>query len=205
VAAQRWTSGPPWRGHSDLPGREPLRDNWDVTTTELPTPLPGAYLVRAISPREEVALEAFYAALSPDNREARFHGAASIGDLAAHAFCAAEGQGRHGVVAEALDPDGRWVIVGHLCLEPLGDGTAELAVAVADRWQHHGVGRALMREALAWARRHELRALLASVRWSNTAMLRLLRDTGGPVTYLAEDAGVVDAMLGLAESRPHAA
>jgi GNAT superfamily N-acetyltransferase len=176
-----------------------------MTTIEMPTPLPGAYLVRAISSGDEVALQAFYAALSPDSREARFHGAASIGDRAAHAFSVAEGHGRHGVVAEALDHDGRWVIVGHLCLEPLGDGTAELAVAVADRWQHHGVGRALLREALAWARHHELRALLASVRWGNAPMLRLLRETGRPVTYAAEDAGVVDVLLGLAEPLPHAA
>ena len=176
-----------------------------MTTIGLPTPLPGAYLVRAISPGDEVALEAFYAALSPDSREARFHGAASIGERAAHAFCVAEGHGRHGVVAEALDSDGRWVIVGHLCLEPLGDGTAELAVAVADRWQHHGVGRALLREALAWAPRHGVHVLVASVRWSNAPMLRLLRSTGRPVTYGTEDGGVLDVSLSITEPLPHAA
>lgn len=176
-----------------------------MTTTGLPRPLPGAYLVRAIAPGDEVALAAFYAELSADSREARFHGAASIGGRSAHAFCVAEDEGRHGVVAEALDRDGRWVIVGHLCLEPLGDGTAELAIAVADAWQHHGIGRALLREALAWARRHDLRALLASVRWSNGPMLRMLRDTGRPVTYAGEDGGVVDVVLGLAGPLPHAA
>jgi GNAT superfamily N-acetyltransferase len=175
-----------------------------MTTTELPTPLPGAFLVRVIVPGDEIGLEAFYAELSADSREARFHGAASVGSRAAHAFCAAEGEGRHGVVAEALDHDGHWVIVGHLCLEPLGDGTAELAATVADAWQHHGVGRALLREALTWARRHDVRALLASVRWSNGPMLRLLRDTG-PVTFGAEDAGVVDVTLAVTEPLPHVA
>jgi GNAT superfamily N-acetyltransferase len=182
-----------------------VSDNWVVTTTELPRPLPGAFLIRAIAPGDEAALAAFYGALSPDSREARFHGAASVRDKAAHSFCAAEHERRHGVVAEALDHDGRWVIVGHLCLEPLGDGTAELAIAVADAWQHHGVGRALLREAFAWARRHDVGALLASVRWSNGPMLRLLRDTGRPVTYGTEDAGVVDVAVAIAEPLPHVA
>jgi GNAT superfamily N-acetyltransferase len=176
-----------------------------METSELPRPLPGAFLVRAIAPGDELALETFYGGLSPDSREARFHGAASIGNGAAHAFCAAEGHGRHGVIAEALDHDGRWVIVGHLCVEPLADGTAELAVAVADRWQHHGVGRALMREALAWAPRHGVRLLVASVRWSNAPMLRLLRSLGRPVTFGPADGGVVDVLVAVAEPLPNAA
>jgi GNAT superfamily N-acetyltransferase len=182
-----------------------VRDNWVMTTAELPRPLPGAFLIRAIAPGDEAALEAFYGALSPASREARFHGEASVGDKAAHSFCAAEHEGRHGVVAESLARDGRWIMVGHLCLEPLPDGTAEVAVAVADAWQHHGVGRALLREAIEWARRHDVRALLASVRWSNGPMLRLLRDTGRLVTFGAEDSGVVDVMLAITDPLPHAA
>jgi GNAT superfamily N-acetyltransferase len=176
-----------------------------MTMTELPSRLPGAFLVRLIGPSDVPGLEAFYAALSPDSREARFHGAASVGDQAAHSFCAAEHEGRHGVVAEALDRDGRWVIVGHLCLEPFGDGTAEIAVAVADAWQHHDVGGTLLREAIAWARRHDVRVLLASIRCSNAAMLRLLRSVGQPVSFGEEDGGVVDVRLDLTNPMPHAA
>ena len=176
-----------------------------MTITEVPTSLPGAFLIRAIVPGDERALEAFYAGLSPDSREARFHGAASVDHRAAHAFCAAEHEGRLGVVAEALDTDGRWVIVGHLCLEPLDPDTAEIAVAVADAWQHHGVGRALLREALTWARRHGVETLLASVRWSNTPMLRLLRSVGQPVAVGNEDAEIVDVHLDVTEPLPHAA
>jgi GNAT superfamily N-acetyltransferase len=182
-----------------------LRDNVDMTTTELPATLPGAFLIRAIAPGDVAALEGFYAGLSPDSREARFHGASSVGDRAAHAFCAAEHEGRHGVVAEAIGEDGRWVIVGHLCVEPLGDATAEIAVAVADAWQHHGVGRALVLEAVSWARRHDVRVLLASVRWSNAPMLRLLRSIGRPVSFGREDAGVVDVRIPLAAPLPNAA
>jgi GNAT superfamily N-acetyltransferase len=176
-----------------------------MTTVDLPATLPGAFLIRAIAPGDVGALEAFYQGLSADSREARFHGATSVGDRAAHAFCAAEHEGRHGVVAEALGSDGRWTIVGHLCLEPLGDGTAEIAVAVADAWQHHGVGRALLIEAIKWARQHHLSVLLATIRWSNAAMLRLLRTVGRPVTFGGEDAGIVDVRLDVAARVPHAA
>jgi len=176
-----------------------------MTTTGLPTTLPGAFLIRAIAPGDVTALEAFYDGLSPDSREARFHGAASVGDRAAHTFCAAEHEGRHGVVAEALEGDGCWVIVGHLCLEPFGDGTAEIAVAVADAWQHHGVGRALILEAIKWAGRHRIGVLLASVRWSNAPMLRLLRSMGDFVTFGGEDAGIVDVRLDLGARVPNAA
>lgn len=176
-----------------------------MATTELPRPLPGAFLIRVIAPGDEAALEAFYGALSPDSLEARFHGAASVGDKAAHSFCAAEHEGRHGVVAEALDRDGRWIMVGHLCLEPLPDGTAEVALAVADAWQHHGVGRALLLEAIEWARRHDLRALLASVRWTNGPMLRLFRSIGLPITFGDEGGSAVNVKLSVVGTVPHAA
>ena len=182
-----------------------VRDNWGMTTTELPATLPGAFLVRAIAPGDVATLEAFYATLSPDSREARFHGATTVGDRAAHSFCAAEHEGRHGVVAEAFDDAGRWVIVGHLCVEPFGDGTAEIAVAVADAWQHHGVGRALFVEAVKWARRHDVQVLVASVRWSNAPMVRLLRSVGRPVSFGPDDAGVVDARILVAAPLPEAA
>ena len=176
-----------------------------MTTTELPATLPGAFLVRAIAPADVTALEAFYAGLSADSLVSRFHGATTMGDRAAHSFCAAEGEGRHGVVAEALDDEDRWVIVGHLCLEPLGDGTAEIAVAVADAWQHHGIGRALLLEAIKWSRRHEVRILSAEIRCGNGPMLRLLRSSGRPISFSSEDAGVVDVRLELAAPLPHAA
>ena len=186
-----------------------------MTTTELPaTELPttvlpaterGAFLVRPIASGDVATLEAFYAALSPDSREARFHGATCVGDRAAHSFCAAEHEGRHGVVAEALDAADRRVIVGHLCVEPVGDGTAEIAVAVADAWQHHGVGRALLLEAVRWARRHHVSVLIATVRWSNAPMLRLLRSIHQPVSFGSEDGGVVDVRIELAAPLPHAA
>ena len=74
---------------------------------------------------------------------------------------------------------------------------AEMAIAVADAWQHHGVGRALLAHAIAWAQVHGIDRLVASILSSNAAMFGLLRSMGLPVFYGACAEGEVDAYLDL--------
>lgn len=115
-------------------------------------------------------LERFYAELSDDSRAARFHGASrGISREQAKEFASADHRRRDGFVAVA---DGR--IVGHLVLEPMGAGTDELAVAVKDGFQHHGVGTLLMAAAVASARLRRVRRIVALVRPENSAMQQLL-------------------------------
>ena len=57
-------------------------------------------------------------------------------------FCAPDHEHREGFVA--VVPRHRRAgerVVGHLCLEPAGGHVVEVAVAVADDLQHHGIGR----------------------------------------------------------------
>jgi GNAT superfamily N-acetyltransferase len=162
--------------------------------------------IRPIAPGDEIALERFYADLSVDSREARFLGATpALSGGAAHYLSGADHRHRQGFVAEAVTPDGRLALVGHVCLEPVGGGAAEIAVAVADAWQHHGIGRSLLAASLAWARRHGIEQLVASMRWSNGPMLGLLRSMGYPVHVGTEDAGVVDIVIDLTGGLPRAA
>jgi len=156
--------------------------------------------IRAIAPGDELGLERFYVELSADSRTARFLGATpSLGSGAAHRFCHADHDRRQGLVAEAIAADGRRRIVGHACLEPAGEAEMELAVAVADAWQHRGVGHALVHAATTWAHRHGVQRLVATAWWSNGAMLGLLRSTGYPIRFGPDDAGVVDIVLDLGE------
>ena len=162
--------------------------------------------IRPIGPADCPALERFYSGLSRESLEARFHGCApALEGAAATFFCGPDHLRREGLVAVATGADGRPEIIGHVSLEPAGRGTAEIAVAVADAWQRHGIGRGLVRAAVAWGRRRGMSHLVASIRTTNGAMARLVRSAGIPVRYGAPDGGVADAVMDLEVAQPLAA
>lgn len=133
--------------------------------------------VRRVCPGDAAQLERFYADLSAESRVLRFHGASrGIGHQQAERFAAVDHRRRDGFVAVA---DGR--VVGHLVLEPLGNGVEELAVAVDDRLQHRGVGTLLLAAAIASARLRHVRRLVAWVMVDNVAMRHLLAGGRNPM------------------------
>ena len=109
--------------------------------------------VRAIRPADHDTLRAFYGSLSDESRRTRFLGSSSgIGDGQSTWFCSPDHAHREGFIATIRGPRaGR--IVGHVCIEPDGPASAEVAVAVADELQGRGIGRALVEAAVEWARR----------------------------------------------------
>ena len=170
------------------------------------TPSQITYRIRRIAPGDHDELMRFYANLSTDSLEARFHGAVpGIGDRTARFFCGPDHEHREGLVAEATDARGRPMIVGHLCLEPTSPGKAEMAIAVADALQRHGLGRAMLLGAVSWAQDHGVATLSASIRGSNGAMLGLIRSMGLPVTAGDADAGVINAVIDLGVPLPNVA
>ena len=96
--------------------------------------------IRRVAKGDGPALERFYAELSTRSRSLQFHGQCpSIGATRAEDLAAADHRRRDGFVAVAGE-----TIVGHLMLEPDGEATEEMAVAVSDRFQGHGVGTLLV-------------------------------------------------------------
>lgn len=163
--------------------------------------------IRPIEAGDRDALMRFYAALSADSLALRFHGASNgIAERAARFFCGPDHEHREGLVAVLAEPPAAApMIVGHLCLEPSGDREVEMAVAVADRWQRHGIGRQLLVAAMVWAEDHGVDRLRASMLSSNAAILGLLRSMGRVVTLSMPGAGVVDATIDLSNAfRPAA-
>jgi acetyltransferase len=153
--------------------------------------------IRVIEPGDRDALLRFYSGLSPDSLAMRFHGASNgSADRAAAFFCGPDHQHREGLVAvlEERGMPGR-TIVGHLCLEPSDVDEVEMAVAVADAWQRHGIGRRLLEAAVAWGELHGIRRLRASMLSTNVAILGLLRSMGRDVTLTMPASGVVDATI----------
>jgi acetyltransferase len=164
-------------------------------------------LIRPIEPGDRDALMRFYVALSADSLALRFHGASNgIAERAARFFCGPDHEHREGLVA-VLDEPGAPAptIVGHLCLEPSGGHEVEMAVAVADRWQRHSIGRRLLVAAMTWAEANGVDRLRASILSSNAAILGLLRSMGRVVTLTNPGAGVVDATIDLSNARRPAA
>jgi acetyltransferase len=167
---------------------------------------PAAYRLRPITPADGPGLTRFYSGLSADSRFARFHGVVpTITDATATIFCGPDHEHREGIVAEYVDAAGDRSIIGHVCIEPTTEDVAEMAIAVADSWQGHGVGRAMLASAIIWARRRGILRLVASLQCGNTALLGLVRSAGCPVTYGPAIAGTIDACLDLRNSRSVAA
>jgi len=169
--------------------------------------IPVGIKIRPIGDGDRHELERFYAALSADSLEARFHGARrGIGDREARSFCGPDHLQREGLVAveqRRLGPDR---VVGHVCLEPIDDSTdLEIAIAVADAWQHHGIGRALLGAALDWATRNGVKRLHAAIRWSNPAIIGLLRSVDLPMHIANGADGDLEAVISLGQPLPAAA
>lgn len=163
--------------------------------------------IRAIEPADRDALVRFYRTLSPKSLSLRFHGASNgIADRAASFFCGPDHEHREGLIAVLEEPGGsELTIVGHLCLEPSGAHEVEMAVAVADAWQRHEIGRRLLVAAMGWAECHGIDRLRASMLSTNVAILGLLRSMGRLVTLTMPNAGVVDATIDISKAlRPAA-
>jgi GNAT superfamily N-acetyltransferase len=114
-------------------------------------------------------------------------------------FCTNDHDHREGFVAVARSGSDRdeW-IVGHLCLEPNGAGAAEVAIAVADEFQHHGIGRRLLKAGAAWARREHVTRLTATMLAGNAPIHRLLAGLGLPTRVTNAGAGLSEVTIDLA-------
>lgn len=154
--------------------------------------------IRRIRPADHDRLQLFYAGLSDESRRTRFLGPTiGIGDRQSTYFCCPDHAHREGFVAivgPATRPDR---IVGHVCIEPDGPASAEVAVAVADEMQGRGIGRSLVDAAVLWARRDGFRTLTATMLAGNPAIQRLLTGLGLPSVTTPIGAGLVEVRIDL--------
>jgi ribosomal protein S18 acetylase RimI-like enzyme len=133
--------------------------------------------VRRVVVGDAIELGQFYADLSAESRASRFHSASrGISHEQADHFASVDHRRRDGFVAVA---DRR--IVGHLALEPIGPETDELAIAVDDRFQQHGVGTLLLAAGIASARLRGVRRIVALVKAENGPMQHLLTTSQHPL------------------------
>jgi acetyltransferase len=139
-----------------------------------------------------------YAGLSDESRRTRFFGqCAGIAIQQATRFCSPDHDHREGFVAVIELPGRADQVVGHVCIEPDGPGSAEVAVAVADALRGHGIGRRLVERAVDWARAEGLTTVTATMLAGNPRIARLLTGLGVANASRAIGAGVVEIRLDL--------
>lgn len=158
--------------------------------------------IRPIAPADVPALERFYAELSAEDRRTRFmHVGARLSEAQAVTFCTPDHAHADGFVAVVTEAPGRERIVGHLCMEPDGAATAEVAVAVAGEFQGYGVGRRLLAAGVAWARHEGITRLTATMFVDNAPIQRLLRGLDRPTTERSLGGGVSEVVIDISEHR----
>jgi acetyltransferase len=165
----------------------------------LDEPISSSVRVRAIRPTDAPELQRFYAGLSPESRRTRFLSiAAGLSQAQSASFCTTDHDHQEGFVAVVHNASvAHERIVGHLCLEPDGEEGAEVAIAVADEFQHRGIGRRLMLAGVAWARGKHIARLIATMSTDNGPIHRLLARLGLPTQVRYSGAGVSDITIDL--------
>lgn len=149
--------------------------------------------IRPIECADAVGLSDFYGQLSPESRRRRFLGCGSARPQDLGRGFARRGEGFVGILHEAGPNDG--AIIAHASIQADGRGGAEVAFAVADAFQGHGIGTALTDTVVEHARTVGLRRLNALLFADNAPMRKLMRGAGCRVASDVIDTGVEEVVL----------
>jgi RimJ/RimL family protein N-acetyltransferase len=154
----------------------------------------SAVVIRPLISGDEATIAAWFEGLGPETRYARFlAGVSTLTDRTRSELARVDHRDREALTAVAADG----AVVGIARYARLPEpGTAEVAVAVADRWRGRGIAGLLLRRIAVRARTEGIYCLAAVCLRSNTAILRLLSRLG-PMTTVASDPGVVEVRIDL--------
>jgi acetyl coenzyme A synthetase (ADP forming)-like protein len=136
--------------------------------------------VRPVDTRDLKGLEEFWEGLSAESRLLRFFTGGVDVQRAAYSAAHPERGAGYAVVA-TTGPDDR--IVAHACYERENErsDSAEVALAIADRYQGRGLGTLLLEHLADVAERQGVSLFTGQVLPQNHQMLKVLRDSGLPV------------------------
>ena len=146
--------------------------------------------IRPVMPEDRTALRALHEGASGQSTYQRFFiRSRVVAEQYAGRVCAGADDGHWVVIAEL---GGKPAAVGD-CYRAPGSAEAEIAVLVADEYQHDGIGTLLMAHLVAWARRAGIRRFVAEVLTSDMHGQDILRRPGFRVD--PRPAGGVTAMV----------
>jgi acetate---CoA ligase (ADP-forming) len=163
-------------------GEYPARREADVALRD------GSTLhVRPLRSEDREALLSFFRGLSDEARGFRFFSPAADLDAATALAVDVDYRDRFGLVA-TRGSERR--IVGHAAYRRAGDGRAEVAFAIADELQGHGLGTILLAHLAEVADEADIDVFEAEVLPANHRMLEVFRESGFPVEMTSEPGGI---------------
>ena len=135
--------------------------------------------VRFVEPRDAGALQNYFRSLTTNSRYRRFLGAASeLPPALLEDFIQVGEADRFSVIVTMLI-DGREVIVGEARYAFDSDTSSiEFGLSIDDRWQGHGIGKALLKNSEGRAAALGATRLFGDTLRSNDAMIGLARKAG---------------------------
>ena len=135
--------------------------------------------VRFVEPRDAEALQSYFRSLTTRSRYNRFLGAASeLPPSLLEQFIHIGEADRFSVVA-TLRVDGHEIIVGEARYAfDLDTASIEFGLSIDDRWQGHGIGKALLKNLECRAASFGADRLFGDTLRSNDAMMSLARKSG---------------------------
>jgi len=179
----------------EIPGKpEPvtLRDGTTVT-------------IRPIRPDDAPRLLALFHRLSPESIALRFLGQPKeLPYKQAKQFATVDYHKRMALVAARDEGSEEHVIaVARYAVDPATEpDVAEAAVAVEDAYQNRGLGTLLLIRLVEYARRHGIRAFMATVHHDNVQIMRFISKSGLPTERKLE-AGVWEILVKLEPEADH--
>ncbi len=133
--------------------------------------------VRFVEPRDAEALQNYFRSLTTRSRYNRFLGAASeLPPSLLEQFIHIGEAERFSVIA-TMRVDGHEIIVGE-ARYAFEDGSIEFGLSIDDRWQGHGIGKALLKNLECRAASFGAERLFGDTLRSNDAMIGLARKSG---------------------------
>jgi GNAT superfamily N-acetyltransferase len=133
--------------------------------------------VRFVEPRDAEALQNYFRSLTTRSRYNRFLGATSeLPPSVLEQFIHIGEADRFSVIATML-VDGHEIIVGE-ARYAFEDGSIEFGLSIDDRWQGHGIGKALLKNLECRAASFGADRLFGDTLRSNEAMISLARKSG---------------------------
>jgi acetyl coenzyme A synthetase (ADP forming)-like protein len=164
----------------------------EVATTDVVVRDGSTVCLRASTSEDLAALELFLAGLSPESRRFRFFGLGALTTPRVRMLL--DNPAGLSMVAEST---GRMVAFAGFYRDPVHRDRAEVAFAVADALQGHGIGTRLLERLAGLAREQGIQTFDAYVLSDNQRMLQVFRDSGFAVSTAIER-GVNHVTLSLA-------